>query len=175
VELARAGDDEWLLSVATNNLGTLHLEKGDYERATALFEESLAIGEARGDLDRRARALVNLGFAALGLGDVARAHELLRLGLAAGQEVGLVESELNALLGIALCVARSGDHVTAAQLLGYEKAAAARLGVPDDDDRDVERATGTLRDTLGAERFEEARAEGARLSHDDAIRLANGG
>ena len=42
---ARGVDDGWLLSVATNNFGSLHLEDGDYERAAELFEESLAIGE----------------------------------------------------------------------------------------------------------------------------------
>jgi hypothetical protein len=45
--------------------------RGDFERAAELFEESLAIGEARGDLDRRARALNNLGWATQGLGDLA--------------------------------------------------------------------------------------------------------
>ena len=172
VELARAGDDEWLLSVATNNLGNLHLQEGDYERAIALFEESLAIGEARGDLDRRARALVNLGLAAHGLGDLARAHELFRLGLATGQEIGLVESELNALLGIAACEAGNGDAVTAARLLGYQKAAGSRLGVPADDDAVEQRTLAILRAALGANRLEDELAAGAALSHDDAISLA---
>ncbi len=172
VELARAGDDEWLLSVATNNLGNLHLVEGDYERATALFEESLAIGEARGDLDRRARALVNLGLAALGLGEEARALELFRLGLAAAVEIGLIEAELNALLGIALCDAGSGEAITAARLLGYQKAAGSRLGMPTDDVALEERTLAILREALGANRLEEALAAGAALSHDDAIRLA---
>ena len=172
VELARAGDDEWLLSVATNNLGNLHLVEGDYERATALFEESLAIGEARGDLDRRARALVNLGLAALGPGEEARALELFRLGLAAAVEIGLIEAELNAILGIALCDAGSGEAITAARLLGYQQAAGSRLGMPADDVALEERTLAALRDALGANRLEEALAAGAALSHDDAIRLA---
>ena len=45
-----------VLSIALNNLGDLLMGEGEYERAVELFEESLAIGEARGDLDRRARA-----------------------------------------------------------------------------------------------------------------------
>ena len=118
---ARGVDDGWLLSVATNNFGRLHLEDGDYERAAELFEESLAIGEARGDLDRRARALTNLGFAVRELGDLARAHELYRRGLAAAEEIGLVEIELYALLGVASYEAEAGDPIAAARLLGRMK------------------------------------------------------
>ena len=72
--LARSVDDGWLVSAALNNLGGLYLHEGAYERAIELFEESLAIGEARGDLDRRARELTQLGHAVRGLGD-SPAHE----------------------------------------------------------------------------------------------------
>ena len=127
---------------------------------------------ARGDLDRRARALVNLSLAAQALGDVARAHELFRLGLAAGQEIGLVESELNALLGIAVCEAGNGHAVTAARLLGYQKASGSRLGMPAHNDAVEERTLAILHDALGANRLEEELAAGAALSDDDAIGLA---
>jgi tetratricopeptide (TPR) repeat protein len=102
--------------------------QGDYERAVALFEESLTIGEARGDLDRRARALTNLGLASRGLGELARALELCRSGLTVSQEIGLVETELNALFGIVLIEAVVGDAVAAARLLGRIRAEASRLG-----------------------------------------------
>ena len=125
--LARNNDDEWLLSVALNNLGSLHLAEGDYARAIELFEESLAIGEARGDLDRRARQLVGLGIATYGLGDIALARERFSSGLAAAREIGLVEAELNALLGLAACEAESGDPATAARIVGWYRATAARL------------------------------------------------
>ena len=88
---AVGGGDQWLLSIALNNLGDLLTGEGDYERAAELFEESLAIGEARGDLDRRARALTNLGWATHGLGDLARARDFYRRGLEAATEIGLVE------------------------------------------------------------------------------------
>ena len=117
--LAPGVDDGWLLSAALNNLGSVYLSEGDNERAIELFEESLAIGEARGDLDRRARELINLGHARRALGDVARAHELYRSGLAAAAEIGLVDIELGALWGIATHRAEEGDAVTAARLLGH--------------------------------------------------------
>ncbi len=92
--IGRRGGDQWLLSIALNNLGDQFMIEGDYERAVELFEESLAIGEARGDLDRRARALGNLGWATRGLGDLARARDYYRGGLEAATEIGLVEAQL---------------------------------------------------------------------------------
>jgi hypothetical protein len=42
-QLARELGDSWLLSIAVNNLGDVALNRGEYERALELFEESLAI------------------------------------------------------------------------------------------------------------------------------------
>ena len=109
------------------------MEEGEFERAAELFEESLAIGEARGDLDRRARALVNLGYAAHGLGDGARARELYGRALTAAEEIGLVEAQLWALLGVAAYEAEAGDAVAAARLLGRVKQLESELRVANDD------------------------------------------
>ena len=98
---AVGGGDQWLLSIALNNLGDLLMGEGEYERAVELFEESLAIGEARGDLDRRARAYNNLGWATHGLGDLDRARDFYHRGLEAATEIGLVEGQLWALFGLA--------------------------------------------------------------------------
>lgn len=178
--LARSHDDEWLLSIALNNLGSLYLSGGDYERAIGHFEEALAVGEARGDLDRRARQLVNLGFAAHGLRDLERGRELFLRGLAASQEIGLVEAEINALLGLAACEAEDGDSIWAARMLGCARATAARLG---------HRAAAnyllgtrglagqtetTLSETLGSERLDAELAAGAALSREEVIRRALG-
>ncbi|HWQ00875.1 MAG TPA: tetratricopeptide repeat protein, partial [Gaiellaceae bacterium] len=174
--LARALEDGWLLSVATNNLGSFWMGQGDYERAVALFEESLAIGEARGDLDRRARALTNLGLASRGLGELARALELCRSGLTVSQEIGLVETELNALFGIALIEAEVGDAIAAARLLGRIREEASRLGAASDDyvPGDEERTIARLRDALGPERLASEIAAGAAMSIEEAIDLALG-
>jgi len=170
--LARAVDNDWLLSAALNNLGALYMSDEDYERAIELFEESLAIGEARGDLDRRARELTHLGWATHALGDGARAHDFFRSGLAAAEQIGLVVIELSAMSGIAACQADAGDAVTAARLLGCVKEEAARLGSPRD-------ATDTaleerLREILGPKRLSSELAVGAALAREDAIDLAFG-
>src|SRR5262249_47233105 len=139
-----------------------------------LFEESLAIGEAQGDLDRRARALTNLGLAAAGLGDVARAHALFRQGLAAAAELGVVEVELHALLGVASCEA---DAAAAARLPGWMKDRQASLGgkAGAGDNATLEEQTlARLRDTLGPERLASELAAGAALSRAEALDLALG-
>jgi predicted ATPase len=172
IVLARDVDDGWLLSAATNNLGGLYLSEGNYERAIELFEESLAIGEARGDLDRRARELTHLGHATRGLGDLTRARDYFRGGLVAAAEMGLVEMELSAMWGIASHEAEAGDVVTAARLLGWVNESRARLGAPHDaEDIEFEES---LRDTMGPDRFAAELAAGAVLTREDAIDLALG-
>ena len=174
--LARQLTDDWLVSVITNNLGDLLMEEGEFRRAVALFEESLAIGEARGDLDRRARALVNLGYAAHGLGDGARAHELYRRALTAAEEIGLVEAQLWALLGVATYAAEAGDAIPAARLLGRVTQLESDLrSAEDDQGKDFKRRTLTaLRLALAPERLAGELAAGAALSLEDAIDLALG-
>lgn len=168
--LAREVDDGWLVSAALNNLGSLYLSERAYERAIELFEESLAIGEARGDLDRRARELTHLGHAVRGLGDLARARAYFRGGLIAAGEIGLIDIELDAVWGLASLEALVGDVVIAARLVGWVNEQIARLGAsfgPDDIALDQ-----GLRDELGPERLSSELAAGAALSREDAIDLA---
>jgi hypothetical protein len=166
VELARAGDDEWLLSVATNNLGNLHLQEGDYERAIALFEESLAIGEARGDLDRRAPALVT---SASRPTDSVISHALT-----SSSDSGSPPARRSAWSNPSSTPcsvsppARPGTTPSRGALLGY-RAAGSRLRVPADDDAVEQPLRFWCRSR--ANRLEDGcRRRG--LSHDDAISLA---
>ena len=169
--LAPGVDDGWLLSAAMNNLGGWYLKEGNFERAIELFEESLAIGEARGDLDRRARELIQLGHARRALGDLAQARELYRSGLDAAAEIGLVEIELSAMWGIAYYEAEAGDATVAARLCGWIDEQFAGLGAPRDaEDMELEER---LRERLGPERFAAELATGAAFARGDALALAN--
>ena len=58
--------------------GVLGREQGDYDRATVLDEESLALRWARGDRRGIAAALNSLAMIARDRGDYARAHALYR-------------------------------------------------------------------------------------------------
>ena len=168
--LARRADDGWLVSAALNNLGGLYLREGAYEHAIELFEESLAIGEARGDLDRRARGLTHLGKAVHGLGDLAGARAYFLGGLAAAGEIGLIDIELDAVWGLASLEAVAGDGVVAARLVGWVNEQIARLGASGGADDVV--LEESLQDRLGPERFSAELAAGAALTREEAIDLA---
>jgi predicted ATPase len=174
LRLARAGDDQWFLSVALDNLGSLRMSQRKYEQAVELFEESLAIGEARGDLDRRARELNNLGYATHELGNAPRALTFFRRGLAAADQLGHRGDELSALAGIAACEAAIGDAGAAARLLGWVREHWRRLGAADDDEADVYDLLARLRETLEPDRLDAELSAGAALSREEAINLGRG-
>ena len=110
-----------------NNLGDVELNDGNFERAIELFEESLALGEERGDIDRRARQLTNLGTASLALGDRPAAAARFGDALDAARIIGLPEAYVYALLGLA--AASVTDHPPrAARLQGVSDAIAEHLG-----------------------------------------------
>src|SRR5581483_7822435 len=175
LRLARAGEDQWFLSVALDNLGSLRMSQRKYEQAVELFEESLAIGEARGDLDRRARELNNLGLATRALGDTPRALTFLRRALAAADQLGHRGDELSALAGIAACEAEIGHVMTAAHLFGWVQEHWRRLGAADDDADSYNYALlARLREALGPDRLDAELSAGAALSREEAINFGLG-
>ena len=175
VAIGRGGGEQWLLSIALNNLGNELMGQGEYERAAGLFEESLAIGEARGDLDRRARAYNNLGWARKELGDLDHARDFYKRGLEAATEIGLVEGQLWALFGLAMVEAEIGEPRTGARLFGRMKELKSQLGAANEEQDDDERATLVrLEAKLGPELLASELAAGAALSLDEAIDLALG-
>ena len=113
---------------ARNTLGKIALEKGDYTRAGACFDENLTEATANGLLFEISRAHINSGIAALRRGDYDAAESHYRAGLAAAREHGDVRHR-------ALCVQNLGvlaqwrrDY--SAALRYYQDAVAAfkRLG-----------------------------------------------
>jgi predicted ATPase/class 3 adenylate cyclase len=175
LRLARASDDQWFLSVALDNLGSLRMSQHSFEQAVELFEESLAIGEARGDLDRRARELNNLGFATQALGDTPRALTFFRRGLAAAEQLGHRGDELSAIAGIADCEAEIGDAVVAARLFAWTREQWRRLeAAVDYDDLDEVHLLDRLRESIGPDRLDVELSAGAALSREQAVDLASG-
>ena len=67
---------------ALSGAGTLAASQGDYGQARPLFEASLALHQALGDVAESARVLTNLGNVAAHLGDYPRARALLEEALA---------------------------------------------------------------------------------------------
>jgi tetratricopeptide (TPR) repeat protein len=173
--IGRRGGDQWLLSIALNNLGNLLMGEGQYERSVELFEESLAIGEARGDLDRRARAYTNLGWAMHCLGDLNRMRDFYQRALEAATEIGLIESQLWGLFGLAVVETEGGQARIGARLFGRMEELKSQLGAANVEQDDVERQTlARLAARLGPELLASELAAGAALSLDEAIDLALG-
>ncbi|MBV9175173.1 MAG: AAA family ATPase [Chloroflexi bacterium] len=106
-----------LRAKALNAAGGLADGLGDYARARALYEESLAAARACGDARRVGRALHSLGYLAAELADTARAADWLEACL----ERARAEHD-DALVGVALATAgqvarQQGDLRRAAELL----------------------------------------------------------
>ena len=171
--LARETDDGFLISVILNNLGDHAMVQGQLDTAIEYFNESLAIGEARGDLDRRARALLNIGTATLTRGDTQTALTAFQQGLTASQEVGLNEGYVQALLGIAAATAPS-DAGLSARLIGSIDSANEELDTEFQNfEANLYAATvENLRSTLNEAEWAAAYSQGLALSLDEAITLA---
>jgi ATP/maltotriose-dependent transcriptional regulator MalT len=69
IALARELDDDETLSHALINVGTAHLNRGEYEDGRPMLEEAFARAAAAGFHDHAARALLNLAFMAASRGD----------------------------------------------------------------------------------------------------------
>ena len=72
-------DEDVDRSVVLNDLGRLHLLRGEYERAGALLEESLAFSVHRGDCSEEALSLVMLGWIAIHCAEIAKGISRLDL------------------------------------------------------------------------------------------------
>ena len=89
---------------------------GDYAAAWALFEESLALGRACGDMRGIATALNNLGWVATHRGDFTEARALSEESLALGWELGTTESIATSLNNLGFVAYFQGAYAAAAAL-----------------------------------------------------------
>ena len=170
----RAAEDQRAQMVTLSNLAAVANLRGDYERGRRLNEEALSLARAAGDLDQTIISLHNLGRAALAQngGDEARRFfdESLRLGF----ELGYRELVATCLEGLAELACREGDLGRSARLLGAAEAVLTDMGVHlgPEEQEGYESTLATLSATLGADRLDTLRAEGAALPLDDAVALA---
>jgi predicted ATPase/class 3 adenylate cyclase len=176
LELRRALGDDDGVATTTSNLALVLIDGDELARGVALLEEADRLDRASGDDWAIACTANNLGVARLLGGHVGEAGALitdaLRRFAAAGDLDGVAES-IEALTGVA---AAEGAWVRAAHLAGSAGSVRDRAGIPATplDRSRLERWLDGPRTALGDAAFAAARAEGAAMTGDQAVRHALG-
>jgi predicted ATPase len=176
VALGRQVGDSRILAMALNNLADHALTVGDYQRAEPLFDESLNLLREHGDTANVARSLFNLGAVALRLGRIDDAEARLNESIVDSRGAGDKEDMCWAMLGLASVSAARADGERSAILLGAASALLRSMGA---DFKPFERAlhddtAQQVRELIGEQSYEEARARGAALSLESALEIAVG-
>ncbi|MCA1723040.1 MAG: tetratricopeptide repeat protein, partial [Thermomicrobia bacterium] len=119
---AGQGAPEALRVDALNRISTLLMRQGEFARARAPLEASLAMGQSAGDLWLVARALRNLGILAYYQGDYATARARSEAALGVYQALGDGGSTGSVLNNLGIIAFREADYVQAREL--YERSLA---------------------------------------------------
>ena len=176
VALARAVGEPALLTEVLNIQGEFARATGDDDAARVAYEEVASLAERIGDLTHLSIALANLSFVACHEGRHHDGRRIARraLTICSGEGRRLLAAwSVSELAGPACGL---GEPELAARLLGASEQAMEILGgrryPPDVGEH--ERIVADVVAALGREHFDELRAEGTRLTLDEAIRLALG-
>jgi tetratricopeptide (TPR) repeat protein len=114
--LARVAIDDRQRGIAMQNLGSIHAQREEFERAMDAFESSRALFQAAGYARGVAIATNNLGRLAHDLGDQPKAEHLLQDALAQAREVEDAELCALALLNLAQVRVSQGAFAEAAPM-----------------------------------------------------------
>jgi hypothetical protein len=148
--------------------------QGEYGRAAALFEETLAFARQLGDRQHCALSQIYLGHCASRRGDATTAatryQEALRLCRAIGDRFLLAY----ALEGWGWATRGQGGDERAVWLYGTAETLRAATGaaLPAHDLSDRDEKVGVLREALGEARFEAVLAAGRALPLEEALAMA---
>lgn len=105
-----------VLAKALKGAGNLTFFQGDYQKATLLYEESLALSREMGDRSGAARTLANLANIANATGENQRAIGLYEESLAFFQALGETRSLANVLTSLGGVILTRGEHERAQAL-----------------------------------------------------------
>jgi tetratricopeptide (TPR) repeat protein len=114
--LARVAIDDRQRGIAMQNLGSIHAQRAQWERAADAFESSRVLFQAAGYLRGVAIATNNLGRLAYDLGDLAGSEPLLRTALTQARTVEDAELSALALLNLAQVRVALREFVEAAPM-----------------------------------------------------------
>jgi tetratricopeptide (TPR) repeat protein len=118
------------LATALADLGWATQELGDYAQATALFSESLSLGQRLDDARSVANNLSNLALMALYSADYPKASDLFADSLAAFSDLGDRRGMAESLEGLAGVAGVQGRPEQAARLFGSAEALRETIGAP---------------------------------------------
>jgi predicted ATPase len=172
-ELALETGNAWFRGLALGNLAWAAVERGDYEPAVTTGTEAVGLLEELGDRQIGAACLIILAHAELGCG---RRHDgisrLVRF-LEQDEGVRIPESTLWCLELLAGALTEEAPE-RSARLYGATAAIAADVGYSLSATYHRLRAEASveLEECLGQEGLAEAKAEGARMSIEEAVRYA---
>jgi len=174
LRLARPVNDRRTVAHALNQIGEAARDSGDDARAAELYEESLTLWRAMGEKERVAMVLHNLGPVVFRRGDDRRAAMLLAESLALSWELKNTHGSAICLVGIAGVIGARGNAADAARLLGAAEALRTAIGVQSEpvDRGEFDRSVATVRANLDAETVAAAWAEGATLTLERAVAVA---
>jgi len=167
---ARVVGDHMTMGVALHALATAVTARGDLTRAAALYEEGLDLYRGLGNRRGIGNVLIGQGTIAEAQGHAERALSLYAQGLRLAYEIGDRQDIAVGLESVANVAGAHGLPEGAARLLGAAAALHARDHAPLPAAHN--QCMATARHTLGAARFEIARAEGQRLTVEQAVALA---
>jgi predicted ATPase/class 3 adenylate cyclase len=176
IAFARAHDDRLTLAASLSNLAELELGRGRTEECERLATESLELFRSLDDPFNASGVLHILAAAALAKGDVRRAREWLREAAEAARRSRSKERYMWVLDSLGEAAQASGDPGRAARLAGAADALAKEheiMRFPLDEERRASLVAAATA-ALGEEAFEQARAEGAALTTEEALELGLG-
>jgi predicted ATPase len=175
-EVARRAGDPWNGAIALNNLGDLALTKHAWHDAVDLCGRASEIRRSIGDVWGSALATLNVAQAQLELGQTDAAAASTRTALADADASGATTIVALAFDVATVLAAARGRLADAARLHGAATHVHEELGDRVEGQHELEmirRAVASVRTALGDEGFERGAAEGAGLTREDAIALAD--
>ncbi len=174
---ARAVGDAWALALALYGQGHVALVQGDAERVQDRWQTCAAVAQDVGNLYGLSYLQFRWGVLALTKLDVERANACLRESLRLSAELDSVREMAVAIAALVLVAGAAGQAERAGRLAGGVRALLERAGcdLPAFLVGEYERGVTSLRDRVGAERFEQWVASGRSLPTADLVHEARVG
>jgi tetratricopeptide (TPR) repeat protein len=173
--LALRRGDRLELAITLYNLGHVARLQGDGQTAEDRFEESLAIFRELEDALGQAAVLQSLVEVASERNDHQRAFSLQRVSTRLLKEIQYVSGLISSLDAQAGLMARLGQPRVAARLWGAYRALGKEIGLERAHPLEAaarDELVASVRAALGDEVFEQAWAEGASMTLDEAVDFA---